>query len=175
MSHRRHRIPDKPLDIVLPITPMLDMSFQLLAFFVMTFKAANASEGQLDMFLPKAGEPRAAKPEEIDPNKNSEDIDTTTDVTVAVAADRAGEVGDIKIVEKATTAAVVGETTGDKLKTLAATLKRMHDAVGGNKDNIKIEADGRLKYARLIDVMDACVQAGYRQVGFAPPPDLGKK
>ena len=42
MGRRRTR--DAPIDIVLPITPMLDMSFQLLAFFVMTFKSSSASE-----------------------------------------------------------------------------------------------------------------------------------
>ncbi|MFM8325479.1 MAG: ExbD/TolR family protein, partial [Pirellulaceae bacterium] len=55
MRRRRHRTSEKPMEIQLPITPMLDMSFQLLAFFVMTFKSASATEGQLEMFLPKAG------------------------------------------------------------------------------------------------------------------------
>jgi biopolymer transport protein ExbD len=36
----------------LPITPMLDMSFQLLAFFIMTFKPAPL-EGQIAMTLPR--------------------------------------------------------------------------------------------------------------------------
>ena len=36
----------------LPITPMLDMSFQLLAFFIMTFKVAP-TEGQIMLTLPK--------------------------------------------------------------------------------------------------------------------------
>ena len=36
----------------LPITPMLDMSFQLLAFFIMTFKPAD-TEGQIALTLPK--------------------------------------------------------------------------------------------------------------------------
>ena len=39
----------------LPITPMLDMSFQLLAFFIMTFKPAP-TEGQIAMSLPPAEE-----------------------------------------------------------------------------------------------------------------------
>jgi biopolymer transport protein ExbD len=42
-----------------------------------------------------------------------------------------------------------------------------------NKTDIKIQADSRLKYYFVVQVMDACVKAGYPNVGFAPPPDLG--
>ena len=46
----------------LPITPMLDMSFQLLAFFILTFKPAP-TEGQIAMTLPKEeGGPRLRRP-----------------------------------------------------------------------------------------------------------------
>ena len=50
----------------LPITPMLDMSFQLLAFFIMTFKPAP-TEGQIAMTLPKEeGGPAIAMPNPFD-------------------------------------------------------------------------------------------------------------
>jgi biopolymer transport protein ExbD len=35
--------------------------------------------------------------------------------------------------------------------------------------SIRIKADQRLKYSRVIDVVDACNQAGFKQVGFAAP------
>src|SRR5204863_9650206 len=63
---------DAPLDIVLPITPMLDMSFQLLAFFILTFRPSNALEGQMDMALPRAGTAKAAAPERVDPFASSD-------------------------------------------------------------------------------------------------------
>ena len=37
--------------IVLPITPMLDMTFQLLFFFITSFNPAD-QEGQIEMALP---------------------------------------------------------------------------------------------------------------------------
>lgn len=40
------------VDVTLPITPMLDMSFQLLSFFVVTFRPPS-QEGQLSVDLPK--------------------------------------------------------------------------------------------------------------------------
>jgi biopolymer transport protein ExbD len=42
-----------PVDPDLPITPMLDMSFQLMAFFIFTFRPAP-TEGQILLALPKS-------------------------------------------------------------------------------------------------------------------------
>ena len=50
MARRRKEEP--PVDITLPITPMLDMSFQLLSFFILTFRPI-ATEGQMPVALPK--------------------------------------------------------------------------------------------------------------------------
>lgn len=44
----------------------------------------------------------------------------------------------------------------------------------GNQEDIHIAAEGKLKYAAVIEVMDACLQAGFTKVGFLPPPDLAK-
>src|SRR5947207_9141162 len=52
---RRRRKPSEHVEPDLPITPMLDMSFQLLSFFIMTFKPAP-TEGQIAMSLPPAEE-----------------------------------------------------------------------------------------------------------------------
>src|SRR5947209_4849860 len=52
MSNRNRRPGTDRVDPDLPITPMLDMSFQLLAFFIITFKPAP-TEGQIALALPK--------------------------------------------------------------------------------------------------------------------------
>src|SRR3954464_13965228 len=52
LTHKRKRPGTDFVEPDLPITPMLDMSFQLLAFFIMTFKPAP-TEGQIAMTLPK--------------------------------------------------------------------------------------------------------------------------
>src|SRR5262245_39636240 len=145
---------------------MLDMSFQLLAFFVMTFQAANAMEGQLDMYLPKAGNPQAKKPDQVDLTKDSDaDLEQQADVSVVVSSLR-GDVESLSIREKTKTTPV------PDLKALKPALVKLRAELGGTQNNIKIEADSRLKYARLVDVMDACLGAGFKSVGFAPPPDL---
>src|SRR5882762_9919615 len=52
LTHKRKRSGTDFVEPDLPITPMLDMSFQLLAFFIMTFKPAP-TEGQIALALPK--------------------------------------------------------------------------------------------------------------------------
>ena len=47
--------------IALPITPMLDMTFQLLFFFIMNFNPVDI-EGQLDAALPSQQEPANLRP-----------------------------------------------------------------------------------------------------------------
>jgi len=155
-----------PVEVTLPITPMLDMSFQLLFYFVMTFQAANALEGQLDMYLPKAGTPQAKKPEQVDLTKDSDaDLEQQADVSVVVSSQR-GDIEGLNIVEKAKNTAI------PDLKALKPALIKIRSELGESQTNIKIVADSRLKYDRLVRVMDACLGAGFRSVGFAPPPDL---
>ena len=48
---RRYR-PGPPEEVSFPVAPMLDMAFQLLAFFILTFKAPSA-ETHLDLDLPQ--------------------------------------------------------------------------------------------------------------------------
>jgi biopolymer transport protein ExbD len=167
MGRRRTR--EAPIEIVLPITPMLDMSFQLLAFFVMTFRVLGPAEGELDMYLPKAGEAKAKVPDAVDLSKTSDaDIDQSSDLTVAIEATGGGDVNKLLVKDKAASHQV------DDVKALQTKLKEMRGDLA-NKAKIKIEAESKLKYARLVAVMDACLAAGFTQVGFAPPPDLGPK
>ena len=67
MSNKRHQTPGAPgVQLGLIITPMLDMSFQILFFFVMTYHP-SALEGQLEMLLPATGQAKADKIENVDP------------------------------------------------------------------------------------------------------------
>jgi biopolymer transport protein ExbD len=163
-SRRTHG--DAPVDVSLPITPMLDMSFQMLFYFVMTFQAANALEGELDLYLPKGGTPQAKQPDQVDLSKDSDaDLESQADVTVEVSSQRGGIDG-LSIREKARNTQIAG------VKALRPALEKLRGELGGNVTRIKIQADGRLKYARLVDVMDACLGAGFKTVEFAQPPDL---
>ena len=72
MSSRR-RAGEKAAEITLPITPMLDMSFQLLFFFISTFKLPTDPEGTLDLSMPSQATPMANDIANVDPTKKSAD------------------------------------------------------------------------------------------------------
>ena len=67
MLRRRKRMQDDPTQPDLPITPMLDMSFQLMAFFILTFKP-GPTEGQMTLMLPREGNTAAAQTD-LDPQQ----------------------------------------------------------------------------------------------------------
>jgi biopolymer transport protein ExbD len=158
---------DAPLDIVLPITPMLDMSFQLLAFFILTFRPSNALEGQMDMALPRAGTAKAAAPEQVDPFASSDtDLDKEAEVTVRVDS-AGGGIDAINVADKAGSSEVNGKAG------LKAKLDEMKRGLGGST-GVRIAASSHLKYSCLVEIMDTCLAVGFTQIGFAPPPDLGK-
>jgi biopolymer transport protein ExbD len=71
MSSRRHS-PVAGTEITLPITPMLDMSFQLLFFFISTFKLPTGMEGSLDLSLPSEATAQADAIQNVDPSKSSD-------------------------------------------------------------------------------------------------------
>src|SRR5687768_10079620 len=89
----RHRIPDTgQIDPDLPITPMLDMTFQLLAFFITTFNP-TPPEGHLDLALPKmVGGEQTVAPVVV--------LDEEDELTAQVEAAPEGGITAIKVFEK---------------------------------------------------------------------------
>ena len=41
-----------------------------------------------------------------------------------------------------------------------------------NQNDIKIQADSRLRYEYVMEIVDICNRSGFRNVSFGPPPDL---
>lgn len=169
MSHKRRKEEPDP-GVVLPITPMLDMTFQLLTFFIFTYHP-SALEGQMEFNLPASGEVKAKNVEDVDPTRPSDtEVNLPSEVTVVVRTARDGindgTVSQIAIQQRE------GEATVQDMEALGQYLDKLRqNEMLSNKDDIKIQADGRLKYAAVVQVMDTCVKAGFQRVGFAPPPD----
>jgi biopolymer transport protein ExbD len=51
-------------ELSMAITPMLDLAFQLLAFFIITYHPSQLQEGQMTLNLPDAAQTQAANPKE---------------------------------------------------------------------------------------------------------------
>lgn len=154
--------------VELPITPMLDMTFQLLAFFILTFSPMSAVEGQLQFALPANGGGRLERQELPPEPPTNEPGDLTAPLTVVVRTVRDGlHDGNISALSLQT---LEGEIAVPNLDALRAALEAKR---GESAGQLKIAAESRLKYACLIDVMDTCLKSGFQNVGFATPPDLG--
>lgn len=163
------------------ITPMLDMSFQLMAFFIMTYHP-SALEGHIDgNLLPPtliATSNKDKKSEQMDfpaVDQEPELQDVLLVVVKSVAKGQTegqrfdGEPSRImlKRPENPTPSTIsdTDSTLPEGLKKLTAELKKET----GAKANIKIEGDGDLKHQYLMQVYDACKQAGYANISFVAP------
>src|SRR5947209_2126640 len=98
---RRHK-PDNDSKISLPITPMLDMTFQLLFFFITSFNPAD-QEGQIDMALPSEDIKAAHKKEDVKPDASPDKnpLEFPSDFTVKVRTqldkENDGEISDLAV------------------------------------------------------------------------------
>src|SRR5262249_10555950 len=126
-------------------------------------------EGHMDLTLPAAGEAKAKQEKDVDPKSSPDtELELPSEMTVLVKAspDGRGEIDKLTVQQRA----------GDRLianpEELGRYLKQARQELT-NQDDIKIQADSKLKYVHLMKVMDICTEAGFRNVGFAPPPDLG--
>lgn len=165
-----HRKTEGTLEPTLPVTPMLDMAFQLLAFFVMTYHPSDR-EGQMDLSLPSAEITAPREQDNADPRRgpDSKPIVLPADVTVIVRTQRDnvnhGLISDLSLQDDAGLHPV-----GNSLNNLRDELTK-RSATVENKENINLQADAMLKWQEVVNVMDACHQAGFKNVSFVKPPD----
>jgi biopolymer transport protein ExbD len=171
--------PDPPLDVDLPITPMLDLAFQVLLFFILTYHPSQF-EGQMDLALPDIGQAKAASPKDAKPEQAGPgELELPSEITVFVKTEHGGsndgDITQISVQERQGTKEIPSQKEGTKpipdLKALRSYLEKARGELS-NQDDIKIQADSMLKYKFVMEVMDVCTQAGFRSVGFGPPPDL---
>jgi biopolymer transport protein ExbD len=157
------RRPRPPEEVFFPVVPMLDMAFQLLAFFVLTFQAPSA-ETHLDLDLPATplvlpGAPRGtAEPAPV----RRVDTDLENDLFVRVTADDLGDVRSIRL----------GEGVVPDVKTLGDRLKRYVEILEGRPLRVRLVADDHLRYEEAARVLAACSAAGVSNVRLAEPGSL---
>ena len=165
------------------ITPFLDMSFQLLAFFIMTYHP-SALEGHIDgKLLPPSETATKSKlpvQSELPPDSDPELAETFLVIIKSVAKGQTegnrhdGEPSRIllKQPQDTTPVTITDSTDGtldDGLKKLETELKRLLKAPGAVKSNIKIEGDGDLKHMYVMRVYDVCKLSGYQNISFVAP------
>lgn len=151
----RKRKKEPPINIAVPIVPMLDMSFQLLSFFIITFKPMP-TEGQLSINLPK--QEAAETTPQIDPITPEDKKDEYFLTVDSAAGSEFGLKGPTANLEN-----IKG------LSELLGELRKIPKPEGkADKVSITIEAANDLNYAKLIEVMDLCKRAGFDSVNLMP-------
>jgi biopolymer transport protein ExbD len=177
----RHRAGDKPTEVTLPITPMLDMAFQLMFFFLATFNPISQKEGQMDLSLPSKSEAAAKKPEDVKPTAEAhkEEVDLPADFTITLRGFQVvkGQISAIAVTTTAGTETLPG-TQKEREDALREKLTSGKPAEAKDKDGkkkvptVRLEAERDLQWSQVVRIMDICYKAGY-QVSFAKPPTLG--
>lgn len=198
MFHKKHAPSEGGVNLGIIITPMLDMAFQLMAFFIMTYNP-SALETHIDgTLLPPTkmamkGPKAPADPKDmtdIPPTDTEPELTEVLMVTVkAVPRGQTdgtrndGEPARILLKRPENPAPdVVGDPSDGpvddkKLTHLARLNEELKKIVGegGAGATIKIEADGGLKHRYTVQVYDACKHAGFKNVAFVAPVIESKK
>jgi biopolymer transport protein ExbD len=168
MFRRRQAEPGPEVEV--PITPMLDMAFQLLMFFILTYRPSML-EGHMALSLPAEADAKAATPAEVDPKTSAPEelVELPAELTVIVKMQEGADTN------RSVSQLLVQERAGTKEFQSQDELRRyLQSARTGlsNQNDIKIQADARLRYASVVQIMDACTKAGFSNVGFAQPLNL---
>lgn len=138
--------------VSLEMTPMIDVVFQLLIFFMFTFKIVTV-EGEFSITMPSA-ELGSAAP-------TSENTTALPDIQVRMTASQLGDLDGIQ----------VGENQMKSLEELAQTLK---DIVGDDPKvasdvEMQIVAPDNLKYGFVVGAINAAAKVRIQKIKFNPP------
>src|SRR6202453_2704196 len=156
---RRYR-PGPPDEVSFPVAPMLDMAFQLLAFFILTFKAPSA-ETHLDLYLPATpvALPAASGGEAHPTPARVVDTDLENDLLVRAEAN---DLGDLKALR-------LGEAPLPDLTTLGKRLRRYTELLEGRPLRVRLIADDGLRYEPAARVIATCSAAGVAAIRLTQP------
>lgn len=179
MSRRSH-VGDPPSKIEIPITPILDLSFQLLFFFVVTYNPVKKVEGDIDMSLPTEKKEDAGAPQENPPPSEKIEPKVEPKMTIIV---RSSTTEKARGVINQMLTEMEGEPSRPlplqrgknnrldlkELKTRLLRLKLQRDADAPSIVKLKADADVRVK--DLIQIMDACKDKDFENREVSDPKE----
>ena len=137
-------------EVELNLTAMLDMAFQLLAFFILTFRPSPI-EGQVSLRLPPPQAVVEAKDAQKagQESKNVNPVQGVNTLTISVFADpKTGAIASLG----------VGETQVTGLAALNGKLKEVFADEGNPFDQVILQVSDDCRYDELMKVVDVCTQ-----------------
>jgi len=148
-----------PEEVQFPVTPMLDMAFQLLAFFILTFQAPSA-ETRLDLYLPAAPAALPGAPQGLAQfSRNRADLELETDLFIRAQADDLGELKTLRL----------GDGSVPTLQALGERLSRYVEVLQGKPLRVLLIADDTLRYEVAARLIGTCGEAGVTSIRLADP------
>jgi biopolymer transport protein ExbD len=159
-ERRRAKRGENREEVQFPVTPMLDMAFQLLAFFILTFQSPT-SETRIDLYLPTTPVALPGSSQgmaKTSPPRRTE-LDLENDLKIRA---QANELGDLKSIR-------LGESLLPDLEALADRLRRYKAVLDGRPLRVRITADDRLRYEEAARIIGTCNAAGVASIRLANP------
>jgi biopolymer transport protein ExbD len=174
------------VDLNRVVTPMLDMTFQILFFLIMNFHVPSP-EGQVDLILPAedSGAPTEAPAESLD----KKDDEYRLRLICGGQGEGQGNIASMtwrpKSDKKAEPIVPVPprenneqqdyfRSLDSQLYGLYMRLRQIEPKEGGSQPSIRIECDERLRYSELLRVMDVARKMKFTNVGVMPIPKDGE-
>jgi biopolymer transport protein ExbD len=136
-------------EVELNLAAMLDMAFQLLAFFILTFRPSPV-EGQVRLHLPPP-RPTTVLPQGKSPGQDLNDVNPVQGLNTIVVSVFSTPDGQIQ-------GLALGETQLANVDALGRQLKATFSDPALAFDQILIQVGSQLSYQALMDVVDVCTQ-----------------
>ena len=152
MRRRRRHKRDQG-SVEMNLAAMLDMAFQLLTFFILTFRPAPI-EGQLALHMPPPVPLTKVEASTVDKSSLGDvaQLDLET-LHLQVTADETGDVGTVSV-EKSP--AMRGPVNTESLLMLEKKLQTIFGIQHIPFDRVQIAVDGKLHYGELMKIIDVC-------------------
>jgi biopolymer transport protein ExbD len=152
MGRRRRRHKNSGA-VKLNVTAMLDMAFQLLAFFILTFRPAPI-EGHLSLNMPP---PIPQTNVEVNQTVGQEGSSSPAlhALHLFVTATESGDVAQVRLESNVIAA---GRLTPSTLAGISRRIGPVFTARNVLYDRIQIEVDKNLRYEELLKLIDVCSQ-----------------
>jgi len=153
MSRKRKKKSRAQEEVTLNLAAMLDMAFQLLAFFILTFKPAPV-EGQINLNLPP---PVPVAKAQAQPDKEDDGIGIAAAHTLSIRIVAAGN-GQVASVSVGLARLFDGPMDGRKLQILDRRLKDVFAIEGKPFDQVLLQVGKALNYGELMKIIDVCTR-----------------
>lgn len=151
-------------EMKISLTSLLDLVFNILAFFVITYKPPLATKSyQVNLPPPNAknviadaNDPNAFLESDVEP-------EVFEDITLTLTSGAGGVLTGIRLEGKPIEVSPGQRILERELQVLVGSFR----GIGKNLEAVNIAAPADLKYRYLIDVVDVCQRAGFKKINFA--------